>query len=268
MAGWSPTYPTASEMAGSVEEKLRFDGMHTGKVVVRCAWADRFAVAADMINRAYPNGIGGLLGAEAVIKPEAGQPTLDSDGKLVYEFALVSVNYDVASVGSLETYPSGPHAGELYSEALVPTVENQTLPVTGFTWTNATGRALVEGENPVRILRGMAIKRTLFNVSSIHADYFTLPGKVNSASYTSVPLGKVFAAETLLFVPQEISRTVTTAGSDGWTVPMLLKYKEDGWNKFWRKDKSGGAGYDEIYDRVNSAVYKNFPTASFANLLY
>src|SRR6187549_1404641 len=103
MARWSPTYPTASEQHHTVEEKLRFDGMHTGKVTVRCAWADRFNVAADMINRPYPNASIGAIGSEASIRPEPGQPTLDGDGKLVYEFALVTVTYDVAVVGMLET---------------------------------------------------------------------------------------------------------------------------------------------------------------------
>lgn len=268
MARWSPSYPAASETHGSVEEKLRFDGMHTGRVTVRCAWTDRFAVAADMINRDYPNGSIGALGAEATIRPEPGQPTLDSDGKMIYGFALVTVTYDVASVGNLEKYPAGPHAGELYSESIVPTVDNQHLPVNGFTWTNGSGRMLIEGENPVRQLHGLALKRVLYNKASIPADYFTLPGKVNVAAYVSVPLGKTFDAETLLFVPQEVSRTVTTAGSDGWTIPLLLKYKEDGWNKFWRKDKSGSNKWDEIYDTAAGAVYKNFPTADFSNLLY
>ncbi len=51
---------------------------------------------------------------------------------MVYEFALVTVNYDVATVGNLEKYPSGGHAGQLYSESLVPTVEHQTLGREGF----------------------------------------------------------------------------------------------------------------------------------------
>jgi hypothetical protein len=266
MSDWT-SVTTAVEEYMSCNEKVRWDGNHSCGITLRCPWTDRLSVAADILNnvRLWPNGSIGAAGAEATITPAPGEVTVTAGGRLVYEEALVKVTYDTATLGKMETYPSGPHAGEVYSESIEQIIENQTFESTDFRWDNITGNPV---KTPmVRQMYGLALKRTLFNMTSIPSAIWDLPGHVNTAAYVSASLGKTFAAETLLFTPASFSRTVYTDGTKKWTISMKLHYKADGWNMFWNKDKSGGAGFSYIY-HINGTQYKNFPLADFSSLLY
>lgn len=267
MSDWS-SVGTAVEEHGSVKEHLRWDGNNSAQVTMRCPWADRYSVASSMLNLIYPNltpSIGALAGDFEIV-PVPGASTVDSGGKLVYEEALVTVKFDTAQLGNLEEVASGEHEGQLYSETIEEVVKYQKLDPANFRWGSATGALMKEG--PDRPLYLCNIKRTLYNMTSVPDAFWTLPGHVNVASYTSVPLGKTFAAETLLFSPGSLTRTMLTSGSKGWQVHVKVGYNPNGWNTFWNKDKAGGEGYDTIFSLKSNAQYKNFPTADFSSLFY
>lgn len=266
MSDWSGQ--PADEVYGSIEELLSWDGMNSGKVQLRCPWDQRFTVAADVVNRLWPHGTLGALAGKIGIKPELGQAAPDAGQKFAYDFAILTVQYDVATLGGIDVVEGGSHDGQLYSESLEPTIEYQKLDHHMFTWTNVSGRELYENEAPSRAMRGMSLVRTLYNLTAIPASILTLPGKTNEAEYVSAALGVTFPEETLLFAPQPARRVVLASGSKGWTLTIKFAYKEQSWNKFWRQDKSGTDKYDEVFDTVNGVVYKNFPPADMSDWLY
>ena len=272
MSDWT-SVGTAVEDATSDgrEVVVDFRGMNSGKVSLRCPWADRYTVAADIVNnnRLWPSAHGetgiGAIGGRVTIKRAPGSKITGVDtGIIAYEEALLEVDYDVASYGSLEK-DSG--TGTIFSESLEPTIEHQKIPPTNFKWNSSTGRKLNNDEAPIRAVRGVNLVRTVYQQTSIDASVLTNVGKVNSGSYTSATLGLTFAAETLLFVPPQLQRTVKTDGTKAWTITLKFSYKPDGWNKFWRADKNP-AGFDTIYDVVAAAQYKPYTPASFSTFLF
>lgn len=256
---------------GTEEESFSFDGKHSCKVVLRCAWADRIALAADVLNnnRLWPQAGVGTMASKVTIRPVPGQSTLTGTGdkRFVYEEALVTIVYDVASVGNLDSVPSGPNVGQLYSESIEQTIEAIELDPRTFSWGSAAGGAEMK-TGPVRQMFGMNLRRTLYEVTTIPTALFTLPGTCNVAQYVSASLGFTFPAETLCLAPASIERTVKMDGTKTQTIVMKLGYKVNGWNKYWNKDKVGGPGYDEIWSNTHNAVYKNVPTADYSTLLY
>lgn len=273
MSDWSSVVTAVEEFA-TVQETLRFDGRHQAQVALRCPWADRISVAADILNnnRLWPHSTMGAMGAQVVIRPVPGATngssiSVSAGGLIQYAEAIVQVTYDTVTVGNLEE--SSSISGQLFSESIEEIIDHQTLDPANFRWGSATGKPMKEG--PVRALYGMNFKRTLYNMASIPAACFTLPGTVNNANYVSAPLGVTFAAETLLFAPANFQRVMLTSGTKGWTVSLKYGFKKDGWNKFWNKDKAGGEGYDIIWRLETGgpgAQYKNFPAADHSTLLF
>lgn len=265
---WTDALPAATEMAYTRKETINFRGENEASVTLRCAWADRYTLAVDLINRLYPGG-GGRLGASVSIAPVANGAYTVTNGEMIYEQADVTVSYDVADAGSLE---EGTHPGTggtvLYRESLEWTLEFTKLDHNDFTWTDANGRVLTAAEAPYRSDMGLALKRTVYGLAALSADLLTIPGKVNNAAYASVSLGLTFPTGTLLFGKPVAERTVNTNGDKRWNLTTSMAYKEKTWNKFWRTDKAGDDKYDEIYGKTAATVYKNFPSASFANFLF
>ncbi len=269
MSDWSSEASAVEEFC-SVEEEISFVGENSAKVILRCPWNKRYDVVNSVLafGVAYPNASIGAFASKCSIKPVPAEPTAAAtNGRINYAEALVTVMYDTSKSGKLDQA-----SGTLYSEEIEEVVEGQKLNPKNFCWgTSAGGDRVADG--PVRQMRYMRIRRTLYNLTSIPSAFFTLPGKTNTAAYTSAALGPTFAAETLLFSPGSVSRTVTTGGTKGWNVPMLLSYRPEGWNTYWNPDKSNGGGnpaggYDAIYDEKASAVHKNFPPADFSTLVF
>jgi len=277
VSDWTSVSSAVEEFV-TVKEELRYTGDNHCTVVLRCPWSDRVAVANDILgnNRLYPNIDCGAIASSVAITPVPAKPeTAAVNGRIQYAQALLTVTYETSKVGRLEKDPT---TGQLYSETIEQVIENQKLNPSGFCWaTDTSGIAMSAGnekkgapltEGPVRQMYSCSIKRTLYNLASIPDAFWTLPGSVNQASYTSVPLGRTFAAETLLFIPGAAERTVLTNGSKAWHLPMKLAIKPDGWNKFWNPHKSGADKYDVIWDKNANAQYKNFPPADWSTLVF
>jgi len=271
MSDWT-TISEAVEEFASVEEEISYIGDNSAKVVLRCPWDKRIDVVNDVLvwGKLYPNVGMGAVASKASIRPVPSRPDAALvDGRFQYADALITIHYETSKVGRLEKDET---SGIVFSEEIEEVVEGQKLNPKNFCWGTAAGGDRVS-DGPVRQIRYLRIRRTLYQLSAIPAAFFTLPGKSNEASYTSVPLGVTFAAETLMFAPGTVQRTVTTSGSKGWNVPMLLSYRPEGWNKVWNPDKSNGGGnpaggYDSIYDEKAGAVHKNFPPDDFSDLVF
>ncbi len=84
-----------------------------------------------------------------------------------------------------------------------------------------------------------------------------------------------FPAETLLFQPPTIQRTINAIGELTWTVRYRFTFKPNkdkggtprGWNWYFRaKDGAGEEGDFEAMYNVGGNQYKQFPTDDFTRI--
>lgn len=242
---------TCEEVHGTKKETATATSFNA-TVTLKCTYADRFALADDLVSneRAYPY-FSYAKARSASIAPVYGKYTT-SGQSCEYEDALVTVTYN--------TDPDS----DLISESIEPITEFRILDHRNFRWTNNNGMLLNENEAPGQLIRGVNIVRTLYNRPSVPTSLLTLGGTCNSLAYTSSLLGLTFAAETLLFGIQPITRSIKLSGSTGFNVTVKLSYKDSTWNKFWnQKTKT----YESIYE-YGGAIYKPYTPASFADFLF
>lgn len=226
-------------------------GMRAGVDLI-CGWADRHELVADILgnHRPYPNSSfpNPPQAVHAAIKPEPGS-YVEIGQSCYYSRAVVTIDYDSA-------------IKDLLSESLEPNAEFIIHDHKQFVW-GFDGNPLLEGEAPGKIVRGLNIVRTNYEMASIPAAVLTSVGCVNNATYNSAILGLSFPAETLLYNPPTTSRVITSTGTEGWTLTQKFSFKPDTWNKFWRA-KTGF--WEEIHIVGTGVVYKNYPLKNFASL--
>lgn len=245
-----------AEEHGSQRNNAALDSGTDCGVTLRCAWASRYDLIDDLISnrREWPHGSFSeppqAYSCSCVPVPGA---YLTVGQTIEYEQALVTVNYSS-------------QIKDLISESLEPTVEAQILDYKRFRWGAQDGDPLLEAEAPGRLVRGLTIARTLYEVPGPLPDIlFDGPGFTNDVTYTSALLGKAFAAETLLFTPPTMNRVIKSSGTSAWTVALKFMYKKETWNKFWR---AASGEYEEIFDIESGTAYKNNPPTDFSDVLY
>lgn len=240
------------EEHGGVAENFSLDKW-TASVTLRCAWGNRYLLVNDIIGNSRP-----FPHSSYAVAPQASSasivPALDAaitvGQSLDYEYALVTINYST-------------EVKDLVVEEIEPTTEFIKEDFRRFRWGAASGDPLTEKEAPGRLVRGMNIVRTYYQLASIHPDFLDLVGACNSAQYVSALLGLTFPAQTLLYHPPVINRAITTAGAEAFTLKAKYTYKKGGWNHYWRQKSQD---FEQIYD-VNGVVYESYPPESFANIL-
>lgn len=239
------------EEHGTPQEQWGEDEI-TCSVVLRCAWSNRYALVADILgNRnAWPY-LAGPRAISAAIAWDEAAPVSVSGQTASYQDALVTVNY---STNAEE---------ELVSESIEPTVEFLTHDYRRFRWASANGDPLLEGEAPGQQVKGLNLVRTYHKVETIPTAVLTLQGACNDAEYESDLLGLTFAAETLLFQPPNLSRSITTAGAKAWKLTLKFQYKPNGWNKFFRGKVQE---WQEIFEVEGGEVVKPYPPEDFSAL--
>lgn len=250
MPAWS-TVPCVEEY-NTRDEQYTENGFNA-KVTLRCAYANRHALVQDMLFISRPAWGGALIGAY----PTTASIALAGEGQsadglsFTYSESLVTVTFSSAA------------EQQLISESLEPTAEFQVLDHTMFRWDSANGDLLDESEAPGRLIRGLNLVRTLYKVPSIPGSVLGAVGGVNNTAYSSGLLGLTFDAETLLYTPPTMNRTITTTGTQGWDITLKFRYQPEGWNRFWRASKMQ---YQKIYI-AGGGQYRNYPLKAFAGLL-
>lgn len=242
---------TCAEEHDTAQEGYDVDGGPTASVTLRCAWADRWDLVADIVGGSLPwphfTGTYPPLARSAGVKPVPTHYTA-VDQSIVYPEALVTVNYSTKNV-------------DLVSESLDPTVEFLTLDFKRFRWASASGDPLIEAEAPGRLMRGLTLTRKYSRIAGpLPATILTECGKVNTAAYASSLLGLTFAAETLLYTPPHLDRTIKSDGDEGWNITFKFMYLPQTWNKFWRAKTQA---YESIYI-AGGALYRNYPLGDFS----
>lgn len=244
-----------AEVHGSRKEDVNEDNT-VCTVQLRCPWANRFTLAADLLTnrRAWPDLSGWSRPPRAI---SVGIVPLLSMGvalnqSFIYEDALVNVTYSTKFQDAI-------------IEELEPLSEFTVLDFKRFRWTAKDGDPLLENEAPGKLVRGMALSRTILNVTP------PLPtvlrdgvGSVNDTSYTSTALGITFEAEELMLGQPKITRNVRSDGTSTFSVAMKLAFRKNGWNKYWRAKTET---YEEIFDVDNNAPYKSYPLVDMSDIL-
>lgn len=226
-------------------------------VFLRCTWALRHALVADLLGnrRVWPYGLGAdpPVATTAVIRTDMSQGIV-SGQSISYVNAVVEVGYSSSN--------------EEYSESLEPTAEFITLDYKRFRWGADDGDPIQEGEAPGRLVRTFNLVRSASRVVAVPITALTLPGAVNDAVYVSALLGLTFPAETLLFQPPQLSRTLTVGGDNAWNMTTKFTYKAEGWNTYWRASADPPA-YERMYlVDGGGAPYNGYPLEDFSDWLF
>lgn len=252
---WSAV--TCCEEHGSSRREDWTDQGLNCSVVLRCAYSNRHLLAADVVGgrRVWP--FNSLARAKSCsIVPFPSQAATDGQG-LIFEDALVTVNYS-----QFDGDPT-----DLVSESLEPSIQFITLDHKLFRWKEKTGDVLQEEEAPGRQMYSLSLKRTLFKREPpLPTGLLDLPGSVNDTPYTSALLGLTFPAETLLFAPGSLSRTIKSDFSGtAFDINLNFVYQKQGWNKFWRQKTQD---FERIVVAETGANYDNYPQEDFSDFLF
>jgi hypothetical protein len=238
------------EIHGSRSEDWNLQDGKSCTVQLLTPYSKRDALANDLLTapRFWPYGSGLRPPAVACgIAPVPGAYTQNGQG-MDYDWATLTVEY--GNTGEQEPEGGGQQPGDrqLITEQITPTVEMITHTPKGLylappTWKpeddapprNAVQK-LEDDSPPWNTYRSFAIVRTLYNIPRIPTSILDLPGKCNDTQYTSKLLGMPFPRGTLLFQPDDLSRTISLSGSDGWNVQLRFLYQKRTWNKFLNQD--------------------------------
>jgi len=285
------------EFTDIAENRLEERFSDDGAVVIRrvqCKWSDRWLLqrdlrgyivgtiqyypqrldlgsgpnAADWIGSAAP-----LFVRRVSIKPYP--ITADDDEKL----AELELEYGILPYSGLPggEGPVPPEGPTIYvTESLEPAAQYLTLP-TDSVYINGK---LVEDTGisvPARTMIMTDWVYTIHRMTSLLPAFFTAPGKVNAAAVSSITLGKIFAAETLLCGNPASVREITSDGVSTWTVTFRFTFNQEGWNKFpyWNPGTSGTTAYElefgTLYNGTTGALtdrpLKPYPTGDFGEIL-
>jgi len=240
-----------SEIAGFPKETwdLVDDGSRATRSIL-VDWSLRYVAFAQIIaSPVYPYVGSALRVVKVDISPLEGKQSQPVLGLASYSKAVITITYDA----------TGPETDDLITEDLEPSAEFTTLDHEDFTWSDDT--ALKEGEAPGRLLRGLEYVFKVHKTLVIPAAVLSLPGSVNNVQVIASTLGLAFNAETLLYQPPKISRTITTTGAGAFNLTHRMSYRPSGWNNFWRAKTQS---YDTFKEKSSGLAYKNFPLADFS----
>ncbi len=250
------------ELDGSPQESYN-EGSFKGTIRLRCAWANRYALAGEIANYTlWPLAAGLAARSRSMsILPfsqvQGATVNLSAD----YEQAVLTVDYVFDKDTPQES------GGELFAESLEPTAQNLTQDWQSFKWKN--GPQIEPGEAPSKLFKGLDYVLTKYNLAAVPAAALTLVGCCNAAQVVSATLGLTFPAQTLLFNPPSLQRKVSAGSSPSlkWTATYRMSYNPGGWNTFWNARKAGGPGWDTLQVKLPAGGYVDYvqyPPAAFS----
>lgn len=212
-----------------VEETWHGLGQFTATRWVRCAYADRHDVVAELGasgGELWPYGTtvsARLVGARAW---GCGRGTVDGDGLSQYDSALIQLFYS-----TLGPYVVTPF---ILMEELTPWRDGMMIdaPAMGLTW---DGGDQIQETLPTEVV-GCIYELTLIRLSAPPATVATYLNYCNSAGVTMYTCAITFAAQTLLHTGPFVKRVVELGILPKWNVLYRWVYHPGTWNKKWRAD--------------------------------
>jgi len=268
--------PSCAEEAGSMKEDFDDEhGLMKASVTLRCAYADRHALVANIVGnrRPWPKGSPGPvpLASTASIVPVMTPGLASGDELIVYGESLVTINYNTKIV-------------DQFSESIEPTSEFLTLDHRWFRWSPYSGPIGIqvgtgsgadtivftdydpprEEEAPGRQMRGINFVRTDFNQVTVPQEIVDYTGCVNSDTVTWSLLGLTSDPETLLYLPPSITTKVDSSNTRKFDITKKFNYNPNGFNKYFR---AATGNFQYIYVAGTTTIFKSYPPAVFAGVL-
>lgn len=266
----------------SPQESWQDDGLHATRTL-KCAWADRHTLAAELVGgpaiiggnlvlylpQPYPHATGfncyvkSIGSVRGFGQPDQSAAYIQGAGTyLKYTYAILQVEYAPLSY-DVE------NSDEIFiTENVEGSAEFITLPYKNLYWdppdtTSDPGTKVQDIEAPGAVFRMMSWQYTLHKVAVIPDTIFSLMGLVNDASAKSPTYNQTFAAETLLWGMPSMRREISVTGVKMWEVTLNMTYKSTGWNKFSR---AGVATPANIYTSDGS-TFRPYTTGDFSGIL-
>lgn len=241
------------EIHGTAVEDWSLESGVQASVVLECLASDKQALIADLLDTPRPFAHLASLATPPKAYHVSAKPiptgVPEADQAYNWEYYELTVKYT--------TDPKR----QLFSERIEPQAEFQRLDHRYFRW--SSGAPLTDAEAPGLLKRSLSLIRQYYNAASVPGAFLTGIGFVHEDAFASTELGITFAAETLLFCPNPVERTVTTAGSNGYNYSLKFAYKPGGWNKFYRPSTNT---FENIYD-LSGSIVKPYPPADLSSLL-
>lgn len=240
------------EVKGTAREDYSIEGGIQASVRLEVSGANRISLINDLLanQRAWP-ALSAMTQPPRAYAASAVPFSTDQvvDGQ-VYTWDVYQVDVK---------YSTDP-TRTIVSESIEPSAEFVRLDHRFFRW--ASGAPLTDQEAPGLLKPGLILSKTYYQQTLVPNEVLTGAGKVHNASYTS-SFGLTFAAESLLYLPNPVTKTVTTAGSDGYTYTNKFSWNPYGWNKFYRPATNS---WENIYDLLGNVV-KPYAPANLSALL-
>ena len=246
------------EMTNWPKEGYRLGGGFIAERRLKCAWTDRDTLAREILGETYPYNSIGAMAMEAYPEPIKGEALAvgASADMSSYAEAVVVVKYSTQGASEVVS-------GNLISEWLETSIDFKTLDHRGLQWGVGGGaEALFPAEAPGRIEPTIDYVLLYHELSAVPSSVVTHTGLVNASAVTAYLMGLTFAPETLLYLGAQVGRSITTAGSTGFSVKHRFRFKGNdghGWNWFWDQRTHG---YSQIRLKTG-AVHKPYLTAGF-----
>ena len=286
MTLWSSV--DCEEVFGSRKEGYSVKGGPNGNVTLEVDYANRKALVNDLLeNGRWPFTEAG----KAPLKVQDIDLTFleteyDTDEQvIVYKKAQLDVSYSYDRGGSSESGGGGGGSGtgrQLYTESLEPIVEVISVMDYQFYWSIreepsgiTTFYPLDETNIPTYRTYSINIERTYFNWIMVPISFLQLVGFVNDAEL--VLMGVTFPIETLLFIPRNINRSVSSEGTEGYSVQVGFSYNYGGWNKFPVPEEATGKvekktlflkGKNLAYTHVDPTEFVPYPLGDFSDWVF
>jgi|SRR6185437_643102 len=248
---------TCYERFGTAREEYDDErGLMSATVQLFCAYTDRHRLASDILSnhRAWPKGSASLIPTAYGAGIEPWDDVGSATGQMINPgTALVTIRYSTKRV-------------EIITEEIEPIAEFVPMPYQFFRWF-PSGDLITEDEAPGWIKRSCNFVRNEMFVSpdAINSDLYNLVGSVNDSEFISGLLpGFVAPAESLLFNPPVIHMKYNSVGDTQYDLTKRFNFQPQGWNSYFRTKTQQ---WEQISFAGSGTAFKNYPPASFANIL-
>lgn len=251
--------------------------------IFRCPWNGRIQAAKEILAgkgheyllsdntiAAHTTATINSVFATSVSTKGSGAHTSDEDihGDPVSEYveAILTVQYEPITGEDPDIIIVNEKGdGRFISESISPTVEFLSMDHDKLKWTTGddTGIELNSKESPGIRIEGMVYTVTLFRETSIPTGVLTAIGKTNLNEVKSPRLGLDFPAGTLLFGEPNITKESNLDNKTNLTVTYNFKYREKGWNKFFRAETGL---FEKIYLDGSSTAHEPIKSINFTDL--
>lgn len=269
------------ELSRTALETIDGDGA-SAVVSYKCAWADRFTLAREMLGFVDVDDQGNTLYTLPHRYPHRPDDILNwfAVRYQMRPFFNAQITRDAERSNDVEDIASFPDAElqvfytttptPLFRETIEGWEEFLTLPHAGVQWLSdgGNGENIDPSEAPQKHIIGWTWVITFFNLRTVPKEILSLTGTTNELPMTALSVPSVddpayFEAGQLLMQPFAMERMTLPDGSAGWILTLRINVHPKTWNHQWRQNQESG-GWDQL--SFGGAAIENHPPADWSIL--